>query len=317
MAAGVALGRFTWRFSIQGGDEATHDEVVGRKGAFERIRRGLVWLKEHDQDVTANLCVNALSYESLPAYAALLTDHGVRQFHVDVVRPDNAGVRSEEHLRRILVSCTDLAPSLDAMLRAFEAIDDRYDVNVGNLPFCTLPAWAHRIQHGGEATATVTTDGAGRLGRVWDKYAHQRAGMVYGPRCGECGFRDTCRGVPETYAEFYGLDELVPLSAEARIEADRRRDDLRRVRSDDDDKDLRLATARATRLRAAGPFAGWRWGEARRSDRGVRVTFRGPNEASFALLLGSRTARFEVEERTTADEARPAIEAVAAALRRA
>ncbi len=312
----VALGRFTWRFSIQGGDEATHDEVVGRKGAFERIRRGLVWLKERDQDVTANLCVNALSYASLPKYAAFLTDHGVRQFHVDVVRPANAGVRSEDHLRRILVRFTDMAPAFDEMLRAFEAIEPTYDVNVGNLPFCTLPAWAWRIQHGGEDTATVTTDGAGRLGRVWDKYAHQRAGMVHGPACGECGFRDACRGVPEKYAAFYGLEELVPLSAEARIQADRRRDAIRGRPNDELDRDLLAAAARAKRLKASGPFAGWRWAGAVRVDRDVEVTFNGPDQASFRLVLGNRTARFEVGERTTAEEARPAIEAVAAALGR-
>jgi MoaA/NifB/PqqE/SkfB family radical SAM enzyme len=313
----VALGRFTWRFSIQGGDEATHDEVVGRKGAFERIRRGLAWLQARDQDVTANLCVNALSYRSLPKYAALLTGFGVRQFHVDVVRPDNAGVRTDEHFRRILVRFTDMAEPFDAMLRAFEAIDPLYDVNVGNLPFCTLPTWAWRIQHGGEATATVATDGAGRLGRVWDKYAHQREGMVYGGRCGECAFRDVCRGVPETYARLFGVDELVPLPPAVRFEADRRRDGLRQRRADAAARNLAKIAARAKRLRTAGPFAGWRWAGIVRADPALRVTFRGPDQAWFVLVLGNRTARFEVGDRTTAEEARPAIEAVAEALGRA
>jgi len=77
-----------------------------------------------------------------------------------------------------------------------------------------------------------------------------------------------------------------------------------------------VAAARAKKLRAAEPFAGWRWGGAVRVDREVQVTFLGPDQASFRLVLGNRTARFEVGERTTAQEARPAIEAVAVALGR-
>ena len=161
-----ALGRFTWRFSIQGGDAATHDEVVGRKGAFARIERGLAWLQERGQDVTVNLCVTELSRRSLPAYAPLLTGYGVRQLHVDVVRPANAGVRDEAHWARILPTWTDLAGDLRAMLAAFDALDPDFDVNLGNLPYCVLSEHADRIQHGGEPTATVTTDGRRRLGRV-------------------------------------------------------------------------------------------------------------------------------------------------------
>ena len=154
----VSLGRFTWRFSLQGGDEETHDRVVGRRGAFERIRRGMLWLSERQQDITVNMCVNGHSYRSLPLFPELLVGRGPRQLHVDTVRPNGAGVRSEQELDGLLVPYSDMAPFFEAMLQGFSELDPSFEVHVGNLPYCVLPGWTAWLHHGGEATATVTTD---------------------------------------------------------------------------------------------------------------------------------------------------------------
>ena len=45
----AAVGRFEWRISVQGGDAETHDKVVGRKGAYDRIRAGMDWLADSDR----------------------------------------------------------------------------------------------------------------------------------------------------------------------------------------------------------------------------------------------------------------------------
>ncbi len=320
----LSLGRFTWRFSIQGGDEASHDAVVGRPGAFDRIVRGLRWLSDRDQDITANACVNELSYRSLPKYPALLLDHGVRQLHIDVVRPRSAGVRSDEHYRSILPSQAAMAGPMTEMLELFEARDPLYDVNIGNLPYCALPDHAWRVHHGGQMTATVTTDDRGRLGRVWDKYRWQATGMVYADACEGCAFRDACRGVPDKYAEIHGLGELTALGPELRERTDRRRAALRRdqerraSRADADRDRRRLARVveTARRLRDIRTFEGWTWdGHASLGNQaGVAVSFVGPRQERFELRLTPGSAEFVPVGATTAQEARPGIEAVASAL---
>ena len=61
---------------------------------------GLGELQRRGQLVTTNMCVNERSYRSLPHYPELLKQYGVRQLHVDIVRPESTGERDEAYLRR-------------------------------------------------------------------------------------------------------------------------------------------------------------------------------------------------------------------------
>jgi MoaA/NifB/PqqE/SkfB family radical SAM enzyme len=207
----LARGRFTWRFSIQGGDRETHDLVVGRPGAFAKIEQSLGLLAERGERITVNLCVTAQSAPSLPRYPALLARYGVREFHIDMVRPHNAGPREPEEILAILPRWHDLALHLREMLLGFRRLAPWIEVNLGNLPYCVLPEAMEHIHHGGEPTFTLTTGSAGALDAVLDKYDAQRQGMVHPPGCAACAERPRCRGVPALYLSRWGAEELVPL----------------------------------------------------------------------------------------------------------
>jgi hypothetical protein len=207
----AGAGRVQWRFSIQGGNEAAHDRATQRPGSFAKVVAGITHLRARGQTVTANMCVNELSYRSLVDYPALVTGLGVQSLHIDMFRPGQLTVISEEEIRAIMCRYSDMVPYLRSMLAEFDRLSPGFDVTVGNLPYCLMPEWAHRIRHGGEGTATYGTDGS-QLGAPVDKYARQRADAVYAPRCGECAVRSCCRGVPEKYAALHGTDELEPLS---------------------------------------------------------------------------------------------------------
>lgn len=207
----VALGRFEWRVSIQGGNEEAHVAVTGRADSFRRIVEGLEMLRARGQLVTANLCVNTRSYRSLPDYPALARTYGLRQLHVDMLRPGSVGFRTYDYLLDIMPRYALVTPHLDAMLTAFERDMPDFEVSVGNLPYCTLPQWSHRIQHGGEPTESMPCDDDGRDAPV-DKYARYEAMRQHLPGCASCVMRPRCAGVFTEYLELYGPEEFRPIT---------------------------------------------------------------------------------------------------------
>lgn len=238
----VALGSpIEWRVSIQGGNEAAHVAVTEREDSFRRIEAGLRTLAALRQRVTANLCVNEKSYRSLPDYPALVAEHGLRQLHVDIVRPSSTGERDEAYLRELMPRYTDMAPHFRAMLEGFEAWDPGFDVNVGNLPYCVIPEWAERVHHGGEETVTQSCDTEG-LEVAVDKYEWHYSMRRHPASCDGCAFRAKCSGVYAEYLALHGDGEFRAVT-EAELRAHRARRRARRL---------------ARSLHAVGDFGGWR-----------------------------------------------------------
>lgn len=215
----VALGRFEWRISIQGATDEAHVATTGRADSFRRILHGLGELQRRGQLVTANMCVNERSYRSLPAYPALLEEYGVRQLHVDIVRPESTGERDQEYLREIMPRYSEMAPYYDEMLAGFDRWDPDFDVNVGNLPYCILPKWGSRIHHGGQETVTKSADATG-LEDAMNKYEWHGSLRTYLPGCDECVFRSRCTGIFRVYLQLHGEGEFKPVSRDALLAVD-------------------------------------------------------------------------------------------------
>jgi len=218
----TALGNFEWRISIQGATEEAHVATTGRAESFQRILYGLGELRRRGQLVTTNMCVNERSYRSLPHYPELLRTYGVRQLHVDIVRPESTGERNEEYLRDIMPRYSDMAPYYARMLEGFESWDPDFDVNVGNLPHCVLPEWGSRIHHGGQETVTKSSDATG-LEDEMNKYEWHKSLRTYLPTCAECVFRSRCTGIFRVYLELHGGDEFRPLNRERLLQLDPQR----------------------------------------------------------------------------------------------
>lgn len=215
----LALGNFEWRISIQGANDEAHVATTERADSFQRILHGLGELQRRDQLVTANMCVNERSYRSLPDYPALLKQYGVRQLHIDIVRPESTGERDSAYLRELMPRYSDMAPYYDAMLDGFERWDPNFDVNVGNLPYCILPKWGSRIHHGGQETVTKSADATG-LEDAMNKYEWHGSLRTYVAGCDDCVFRSRCTGIFRVYLQLHGEDEFQPVSREALLAQD-------------------------------------------------------------------------------------------------
>jgi MoaA/NifB/PqqE/SkfB family radical SAM enzyme len=273
----LALGRFEWRISIQGATDEAHVATTGRADSFRRILHGLGELQRRGQLVTANMCVNERSYRSLPEYPALLAEYGVRQLHIDIVRPESTGERDQAYLREIMPRYSDMAPYYDEMLAGFDRWDPDFDVNVGNLPYCILPKWGSRIHHGGQETVTKSADAVG-LEDAMNKYEWHGSLRTYLPGCDECVFRPRCTGIFRVYLQLHGEDEFRPVTRDALLALD---PEMRNF--------VVLVSPRLAALRAAvaadETAAGWRTERESSEDRRRQV------EIVFAHRDGGR-ARF-------------------------
>ena len=207
-------GNFTWRLSFQGATALAHERTTKKLGSFMRLRETMVNLRERGQRITVNMCVVRSNFASMADFPALLLPFGVEQLHLDMVRPLDAGVRSEDEMRDMLPRYSDMVPPLAAMIEGFELARPGFDVNIGNLPYCIAPKLAPWIHHDGEATFTVAVDERDQLSEAWNKYEVKRRDKLKLTSCISCVFDGQCSGVFETYARHHGTEELVPVTVE-------------------------------------------------------------------------------------------------------
>ncbi len=168
-------GNFTWRISLQGATEESHERTTLKDGSFGRMVRTLSHLHARGERTTVNMCVVRSNYESVGAFPSLLLPHGVTQLHLDMVRPLDAGHRTEAELRDMIPRYSDMVPALD---RDGEGLPRGFDVNIGNLPYCIAPDLVHIIHHDGERTMTIAVDGEKTRSRPWDKYLDEAPRQV-------------------------------------------------------------------------------------------------------------------------------------------
>jgi MoaA/NifB/PqqE/SkfB family radical SAM enzyme len=286
-------GNFTWRISIQGGTEEAHERTTQKVGSFGRIVRTMEALRERGERVTVNMCVVSSNYASIAAFPELCAQHGVVQLHLDMVRPLDAGDRTEDELRAMIPRYSDMVPALEAMTSGFP---DDFDVNIGNLPYCIAPKLARYIHHDGEHTLTVAVDGEDDISQPWDKYEVKRRDKSKPERCRECVFEPHCSGVFDAYARFHGTDELVPISA-ARL---RELDPENRVRLSpgpahptSEPRVARTIAVRLARLRKAAPFGALVWREVVVSEAGARaeISFDGPAGERATVWLSETSGK--------------------------
>lgn len=209
-----AKQRVIWRFSLQGGDATSHDATTLVPGSFARILASLQILREREARLTGNMCVVESNYRSVPHLAATAAQLGLENLHLDMVRPRDSGDRTDAELQAMLARYTDMAPYL---LQLSQQVDQKlgphWDLNFGNVPFCTNLAVAHRIHHDGQDTVTVAADGQGNTQEGFNKYEDKRVDKHKPAGCAGCVFIDTCSGVFDKYRQFYGDSEFVAVTA--------------------------------------------------------------------------------------------------------
>ncbi len=273
--------------------------------ARRSILRTLENLRAREQRISVNMCVVRSNYESVDAFPELCKRFGVEQLHLDMMRPLDAGERTEDELRRAIPDYTEMVPALTRMIDGFAQLSPGFDVNIGNLPYCVAPGLLPFIHHDGESTATIAIDGDDKLSEPWDKYLVKRRDKLKRERCRSCLLDARCSGVFETYARFYGVESLVPLTASRLL--DESLDASRRALAQEgvlllapdqapaSHQAARSIVRRLERLRAATPFGELRWEGTTFEEGGARaqIWLRAPDgeHARVWLSQDGRRAR--------------------------
>lgn len=208
----LELGEFSWRVSIQGDRAEIHDAVTHQKGAFERLTKGLDLLVSNGQIITANTCVTQINVDALKGFPAIAKRYGISGWHIDPIRPEDVGDSTPARLRELLVAYTTLAAEARKILQAFLTEVPDVECTVGNLPYCLLPEWGHRVHHGGEQTIVYGTIRSKELGQPRDKYSRHFSARQKTQKCEGCVFDQRCSGIPSHYFDLYGDGELAALS---------------------------------------------------------------------------------------------------------
>jgi MoaA/NifB/PqqE/SkfB family radical SAM enzyme len=201
-------GNITWRISIQGATKASHDRTTQKPGSFDRILRTMEHLRQRKQRITVNMCVVQSNYEDVDHFPELLLPYGVNQLHLDMVRPLDAGERTDDELRATIPRYSELTSPFSKMVAGFP---EGFDVNIGNVPYCIAPHLTPWIHHDGQMTETISIDGDQELSKPWNKYLIKRRDKVKPDTCQQCVFHDRCSGVFEHYYRYYGFQELQPI----------------------------------------------------------------------------------------------------------
>ncbi len=205
--------RVIWRFSLQGGTQDAHDATTCNPGAWKRIIESLQVLDGQGQRLSGNCCVVTSNAQSLPELADLASQYHFENLHLDMIRPRDAGDRTDAYLQTIMPKYSELrGPLAELESRLSSQKGDDFDLNFGNIPYCTMPELQHRIHHDGEDTVTVAADGQGKTQEGFNKYEDKRVDKHKPSGCSQCVFDGVCGGVFDKYRQFYGDSEFQPVT---------------------------------------------------------------------------------------------------------
>ena len=227
----AAAGLHSAQVSLEAGDAATHDAVVGRPGAFEQTVRAVENLKAAGIHTHTNTTVNRQNLAALPAMIDLLADMGQEYLSMNMLirTGDSVGVPD--------ISYTEIGPIILALKAHTEARGMRF-VWYSPTPMCLFNPVAHGL--GGKSCAAADgllsvapngdvlpcssfEQGIGNLLHedfdvIWNRRAarYWREKEFLPPGCRECEHADLCCGAcPLYWDEQGGFAELENQSSSA------------------------------------------------------------------------------------------------------
>ncbi len=214
------------QLSLEGPDAASHDAIVGREGAFERLWRGLESLRRAGVRVHTNTTLSRRNLHLVEPILERVADAGLDRLTMNMVIPCGSAVDPAVQL-----AYAEMGPVVLAARARAEALGLRF-IWYSPLPLCLFNTAAEGLGSPGCAAADglLHVNPAGevlpcssfghheRLGKlpeqafeeVWQSRAARwfRGKRMAPPACDGCGQREICQGACPLYWRGLGVGEL-------------------------------------------------------------------------------------------------------------
>jgi len=196
--------RLSFFLSLHAVDPGIYDECTGTKGQMEDALKGIQRIVGLGHKTIINTVVNRANLTHLPRIGVFLADQfaGRRNvvWHFSALICTTRSPRSAEYLVRYpaLMEAAEHATQ-QARSRGLE-VQDMLSSTYAAVPPCMVP-----LQHRPDSW-TVLDSGNSETG-----YEDMSRRFVKAHRCRTCAADAGCLGVPQPYAQQFGLDELQPL----------------------------------------------------------------------------------------------------------
>lgn len=194
--------------SLHAPDAPLSDYITGRPGAFHRTMNGVRNLLDLGVNVVINhvLCVPNLAravefinFTDLSLYSLLRDNGAPAALSLSVAQPDGKARGAADIIPRL----SDAAPFFLAALNRCGDLGI-YAVNPGcGIPVCFTPGLENR------SSELLLIEANTHQPRTVSANADLK---TKSPNCSRCLLDCRCLGVWKTYAEIYGLDELIPVT---------------------------------------------------------------------------------------------------------
>lgn len=233
-------------FSVHGPDAQIHDEITQRAGSFDKISKALCNASQCGLEIRVNTVVNRINYQGLDRFSRMILKYTPRQVNFITI---NDWCFAKHLVDKYMLTYTEMSSYLKCACDILE--NDVPAVNVRYIPFCFMQGyerfvcnhkqvpydpyeWVPRIRARlEEGTGLMRYLGilgygffiAGACRGLFSKpLSHvMDDSVVEGLRrwfytkrdsCRKCRYHELCDGVERTYAEKFGMNELVSCSGE-------------------------------------------------------------------------------------------------------
>lgn len=196
----VLAGANQFAPSIHGFKRETHDALVWNPWAWEKVVKGLVYLRKMNQIITMNSVITQSNYKEIPELTAFLIKIWVINFQFAFVHILWSAAENKEN---VVPKKSDIMPYIHKALDI--AQKHRAFVRTEAIPYCLMQGYEWAIAESlGIETAIV--DAGSRV----DSYLDYRWNewKAKWPQCTDCSKNNVCEWPWKEYPEMYGWEEF-------------------------------------------------------------------------------------------------------------
>lgn len=194
------------KISLHGVDAATHDRLMGVKGAFRLAMRAAENIARAGLKASFNFAVTRSNYRQMPLFAKFAgTDLGVTGFCFMFSFYSGAMLKLRDELS---VRYSEVLPSLRCAMDYIKAKGITIESKMlNNFPPCVVPEYANLISDWGAASPEAASSVGGHkpASRMPEFYSPRKTRI---PACAACAYGDRCYGVDKGYLETFGAGEF-------------------------------------------------------------------------------------------------------------